>query len=109
MAAAIKPVNWDAIEFETVTEMVSRREIAGGAQTLVQTFLRKGGLVPLHAHDGHQWILVQQGALAVTISGERHTVSDGDVLYLPASTPHEVEALDDSLVIDFRSGRTSLM
>jgi quercetin dioxygenase-like cupin family protein len=109
MAAAIKPVNWDAIEFETVTEMVSRREVAGGAQTLVQTFLRKGALVPLHVHEGDQWMLVQQGALAVTIAAERHTVAEGDVLFVPASTAHEVEALDDSLVIDVRSGRTSLM
>ena len=104
MATACKPVHWDALEFEAVTEMVSRREISGGGHSLVQTYLRKGAIVPLHTHGGDQWITILQGAVAVTVSGDKMTMREGEVLRIPAGKPHEIEALDDTLTVDFRAG-----
>ena len=104
MSAACKPVHWDALEFEAVTEMVSRREISDGGQTLVQTYLRKGALVPLHSHGGDQWITILQGAISVTVNGDKMTMREGEVLRIAAGTAHEVEALDDTLTLDFRAG-----
>jgi quercetin dioxygenase-like cupin family protein len=104
MTAGCKPVHWDALEFEAVTEMVSRREISAGGQSLVQTYLRKGSIVPLHTHGGDQWITILQGSVALVVSGEKMTMREGEVLRIPAGAPHELQALDDTLVLDFRTG-----
>jgi len=83
--------------------MVSRREVSSGDWRFVQTYLRRGAIVPVHAHEGDQWISVLQGALAVTLSGQRVEIHEGELFRVPANTPHEIEALDDSLVQDVRT------
>jgi quercetin dioxygenase-like cupin family protein len=93
---------WDDLPLDRVTEMIARKTIPGGRETLAQVYLKKGALVPLHAHVGAQTTYVLDGALRVLIDGEAVTVRDGDVLYVPASVPHQVEALDDTFVLDVR-------
>ena len=46
--------------------MVSRKEITGAELALVQTYLKKGALVPRHAHGAEQLIYVLHGALRRT-------------------------------------------
>ena len=94
---------WEDIELEKVTEMVTRKVIAGTAQQLSQVYLKKGALVPLHAHPGEQMIYVLQGALRVLVGGEEITVREGDVVRIPANASHQGEALDDTFVIETRS------
>ena len=96
---------WSDIELDKVTEMVSRKEIRGCDESLVQTYFKKGALVPVHEHGGPQWIYVLQGVLSVTIGAETITAREGDVVLVPADTPHQTEALDDTFVLDIR--RTS--
>lgn len=84
--------------------MVSRKEIRGNGESLVQTYLKKGALVPVHEHAGAQWVYVLQGTLALTIAGETVTAHEGDVVHVPARTPHQAEALDDTFVLDIRRG-----
>ena len=93
---------WADIELDKVTEMVSRKEIRGNGDRLVQTYLKKGALVPVHGHGGSQWIYVLQGALLVTVSAETVTLHEGDVLHIPAGMSHQAEALDDTFVLDIR-------
>ena len=93
---------WSDIELDKVTEMVSRKEIRGDHESLVQTYFKKGALVPVHEHSGSQWIYVLQGVLLVTTGGEVITAREGDVLHVPAGTAHQLEALDDSFVLDIR-------
>lgn len=93
---------WADIELDKVTEMVSRKEIRGSDQNLVQTYLKKGALIPLHSHPRAQWIYVLQGALQVHLPGETVTVREGDVLHVPGGTEHHAEALDDTFVLDIR-------
>src|SRR4249920_2009640 len=94
---------WEDIELEKVTEMVTRKVIGGMAQQLSQVYLKKGALVPLHAHRGEQMIYVLQGALRVLVGGEEITVREGDVVRIPANASHQGEALDDTFVIETRS------
>jgi quercetin dioxygenase-like cupin family protein len=93
---------WSDIELDKVTEMVSRKEIRGEHESLVQTYFKKGALVPIHAHSGPQWIYVLQGVLLLTIGREAITAREGDVVHVPAGTAHQLEALDDSFVLDIR-------
>jgi quercetin dioxygenase-like cupin family protein len=93
---------WDAIPLDKVTEMISRKTIAGGATTLAQTYLKKGALVPWHAHDSDQMIYVLQGALRALVAAQEITVREGEVLHIPPRVPHQAEALDDTFVINVR-------
>ena len=96
-------VRWDDLDFDLVTEMVARKSIVAGDE-LVQSYLKKGALIPLHTHAEAQWICVQQGALSMVVGGAMMLVKEGGVLRVPAGVPHQGEALDDTLVLDIRRG-----
>jgi unsaturated pyranuronate lyase len=93
---------WDDLPLDKVTEMVARKAIAGDRETLVQSYLKKGALVPLHAHGTEQMIYVLQGALRAVVDDQEITVHEGDVLRVPAGARHQVEAIDDTFVLDVR-------
>ncbi len=94
---------WADIELDKVTEMVSRKEITCAGESLVQTYLKKGALVPRHAHAGPQWVYVLQGVLRVTSGGESVTANEGDVVRIGAGSHHQAEALEDTFVLDVRT------
>src|SRR5262245_17584966 len=102
MIPAVRRFCWDEISLDKVTEMVSRKEICADGGVLAQTYLKKGALVPLHAHDSPQWVYVLQGALAVTIGGDVQLSREGDVLRISARTEHQAEAMEDTFVLDAR-------
>jgi quercetin dioxygenase-like cupin family protein len=97
---AVQLHRWDEIALEKVTEMLSRKVIAGAGQMLVQSYVKRGCLVPRHAHESEQMTYVLQGALKFSVDGEEITVREGDVLHIAAGVPHQVEALDDTFELD---------
>jgi quercetin dioxygenase-like cupin family protein len=102
MIPAVRRFCWDEIPLDKVTEMVSRKEIRADSDGLAQTYLKKGALVPVHAHDAAQWVYVLQGVLAVTIGSEVQLLREGDVLRIAARTEHQAEAMEDTFVLDLR-------
>ena len=106
MAADPKAIAWDDCALEKVTEMVSRRVCVDRdtGTTLVQTHLRKGALVPRHTHAGEQSVHVTQGAIRVQMGGDALTLRAGDTVQIPANTPHQIEVLEDAIVLDARRG-----
>jgi quercetin dioxygenase-like cupin family protein len=97
--AGIGLFRWDEIELEKVTEMVSRKVVAGARQMLAQVYLKKGALVPAHAHDSEQITYVLQGALTFLLGGEEVVVREGEVLAIPSLVEHQAEALEDTFVL----------
>ena len=93
---------WDDLPLENITEMVARKTVGGDELTLVQIYMKKGALVPLHVHDGEQFIYVLRGALQTVVGDTTFTVREGDVLHVPAGLAHQAEALDDTFVFDVR-------
>src|SRR5205809_8147960 len=91
---------WDEIALEKVTEMLSRKIVTGDREMLVQAYIKRGCLVPLHAHESEQMTYVLQGALRFLIGGEEITVREGEVLHIPAGLEHQAEALDDTFELD---------
>lgn len=91
---------WDEIELEKITEMVSQKIIAGERGMLAQIYLKRGALVPIHAHDSEQMTYVLQGALRVVAGGEEAIVREGEVLLIPSGVPHQAEALEDTFELD---------
>ncbi|HXT69764.1 MAG TPA: cupin domain-containing protein [Vicinamibacterales bacterium] len=90
---------WADIELDKVTEMVSRKEIQCDGESLVQTYLKKGALVPTHTHGGHQWVYVLQGTLRVMSGGEAVIANEGDVVRIAAGADHQAEALEDTFLM----------
>jgi quercetin dioxygenase-like cupin family protein len=92
---------WDEIALEKVTEMLSRKVVSGERQTLVQVYVKRGCLVPRHAHDSEQMTYVLQGALKFVIEGgDEITVREGEVLLIPSGVLHQAEALEDTFELD---------
>jgi quercetin dioxygenase-like cupin family protein len=91
---------WDEIALEKVTEMLSRKIVSGEREMLVQSYVKRGCLVPMHAHPSEQMIYVLQGALRFLVGGEEITVREGDVLHIPAGVAHQSEALEDTFELD---------
>ena len=91
---------WDEIALEKVTEMLSRKIVSGDREMLVQIYVKRGCLVPMHAHESEQMTYVLQGALRFLIDGEEITVREGEVLHIPSNVPHEAHALEDTLDVD---------
>ena len=94
---------WDEIALEKITEMMSQKIIVGEREMLAQIYLKRGALVPMHAHDSEQMTYILQGALKFFVGGEEITVREGEVLHIPPGIPHQAEALEDTFEIDLFS------
>ena len=94
---------WDEIALEKVTEMLSRKIVTGDREMLVQIYVKRGCLVPMHAHDSEQMIYVLHGALKFLIGADEITVREGEVLHIPSGVEHQAEALEDTFELDFFS------
>jgi quercetin dioxygenase-like cupin family protein len=67
---------------------------------LAQTYLKRGTLVPMHAHDSEQMTYILQGSMRFVVDGEEITVREGEVLHIPPGSRHQAEALDDTFELD---------
>jgi quercetin dioxygenase-like cupin family protein len=91
---------WDEIALEKITEMISQKIVAGEREMLAQIYLKRGALVPMHAHESEQMTYILQGALKFLVGGEEVIVREGEVLHIPSRLPHQAEALEDTLELD---------
>jgi quercetin dioxygenase-like cupin family protein len=95
--------SWDQMSWEAVTQEVSRKVVNGKSITVAQIDLKKGAVVPKHAHVNEQVTLLIRGSLRFRIGDEEQVLRPGDVLVTPPNAPHRVTALEDSLAIDIFS------
>ena len=99
-AGAVRLHRWDEISLDKVTEMLSRKIVTGEREMLVQVYVKRGCLVPLHAHQSEQMTYVLQGALKFLVAGEEITVREGEVIHIPSGVEHQAEALEDTFELD---------
>ena len=96
-------IGWDELDLEKVTELISRKLVAGDRQMLVQVYLKRGALVPLHTHESEQMTYVLDGMLKVRVGGQEVIVRDGEVVWIPSGVSHQTEALADTFELDLFS------
>ncbi len=96
----VRHYRWDEIALEKVTEMISRKLVTGEREMIAQIYLKKGAIVPTHAHESEQMTYILQGALKFLVNGEEMTVREGEVLHIPSFVPHQAEAVDDTFELD---------
>tara|TARA_B100000029_G_scaffold252517_1_gene249431 strand:- start:147 stop:500 length:354 start_codon:yes stop_codon:yes gene_type:complete len=93
-------IGWDELELDKVTELISRKLVAGDRQMLAQVYLKRGALVPMHSHESEQITYVLDGVLKVRLDETELLVRDGEVLRIPSGVPHQIEALADTFELD---------
>jgi len=86
-----------------VTELLSRKIVSGEREMIVQVYVKRGCLVPMHAHESEQMTYVLQGALKYHVAGEEIIVREGEVLHIPSGVEHQAEALEDTFELDIFS------
>jgi quercetin dioxygenase-like cupin family protein len=94
---------WNDIPKERVTDQIDRRLVVGDRMMLAHVYLKKGSVVPRHAHENEQLTYILEGALRFSIGddgAEQITVRAGEVLVIPSNVPHQAEALEDTLDVD---------
>lgn len=99
-STAVVHHRWTDIAAEQITPAISRQFISGDRVTIARFELKRGGIVPMHSHENEQVTFVVTGALKFKIEGREVIVRGGEVLQIPGAVPHEVEVVDDALVVD---------
>jgi quercetin dioxygenase-like cupin family protein len=91
---------WDDTPIEWLSPTIGRQMIHTETMTLARVTLRQGALVPMHEHENEQTATVLAGRLRFVVGEEERVVNAGESVPLGANVPHEVEALEDSIVLD---------
>lgn len=96
-------MNWDDMEWETVTDKIRRKLVIANEMMIAHVFLDKGAVVPKHSHHNEQLTYILSGALHFKLGEDQSReviVRAGEVLAIPANLPHEALALEDTLDVD---------
>jgi quercetin dioxygenase-like cupin family protein len=69
---------------------LQRHDLSAPGREVVQVRVDfdPGYVAPMHTHPGEEIIYVIEGTLEYEIGGKKVTVKAGDVLFVPAGTPH---------------------
>jgi quercetin dioxygenase-like cupin family protein len=97
---------WTKIKTEPLSDVITRQMVSGEDATLARIVLSKGAVVPRHNHRSEQYTMILSGTLRFRFDdGSETTVHSGEILMIPAHLPHEAEALEDTVDIDFFAPR----
>src|SRR3954463_14129723 len=94
---------WEDMPKEKVSDMLDRRLITGDRMMLAHVYLKKGCIVPKHAHENEQITYILEGALKFWIGeDQKQEVIEraGEALHIPSNVPQKAEALEDTLDVD---------
>ena len=97
---------WDELAKDNPMALLERRRIIGERVMLSYVTLKKGCVVPSHAHPNEQFACLLSGRLRFEIGGGAGSPSEelvlvaGEVLHFPPDVPHGAEALEDTIVLD---------
>lgn len=91
---------WTTEPVEQLNAQIGRQMLHTESMTVARIHLAAGAVVPRHQHENEQVANVVEGRLRFVVGDEELVLGAGESIALPADVPHEVEALEDSLVID---------
>jgi quercetin dioxygenase-like cupin family protein len=82
-------------------EGIKYKTLTFGERTSLSEFsLGKGSVIPAHKHPHEQTGYVISGRLLFTIADERFDARPGDSWNIPSNVEHDVEVLEDTVVIE---------
>jgi quercetin dioxygenase-like cupin family protein len=92
--------DWKNLPVEQLNPQVSRQAIHTPGLTIARLKLQKGAVVPEHSHVHEQIATVERGALQFRIGGQEVILRDSQSVAIPSNVPHDVVALEDTVVVD---------
>ncbi len=101
----MKPVTWEDVPVERISNSVERRVVWGDHGTFARLTLAGGTHVGKHRHPAEQFTVVIDGALRLNIEGEEVLLQTGQILVIPANAEHEAWVMEDCIVWDFFTER----
>lgn len=93
-------VRWSEEPVERLGPTIGRQMIHTETMTLARVELKQGALVPEHRHEHEQIATVLAGRVRFVVADDERVVEAGETVPLASGVPHEVEALEDSVVLD---------
>jgi quercetin dioxygenase-like cupin family protein len=96
----MEPTRWREQAVEELSPTIGRRMLNTETMTVAWITLAKGAVVPRHEHPNEQVATVLEGRLRFRVDGAEFEAAAGETVPLAANVPHEVEALEDSTVLD---------
>lgn len=76
------------------------RFIHSASMTFAYWEITEGSHVPVHSHPHEQVVNMLEGILEITVSGEIHRLTSGQVLVIPSQAIHSGKALTPCRVLD---------
>jgi quercetin dioxygenase-like cupin family protein len=105
---ALRTINWDEVELETVNPQMKRRIVTGELMTVARIYFADGFVVPMHSHHNEQVTQVIRGRMHFVFGENRDRemeLGPGDVVVIPANLPHEATAIGDVEEMDMWAPR----
>jgi unsaturated pyranuronate lyase len=93
-------VRWADEPVEQLSPGIGRQMLSTENLTVATIHLAAGAVVPRHQHHNEQVANVLSGSARFVVGEEEAVVSGGESIVVPADVPHEVVALEDTVVID---------
>ena len=87
--------------YRSLREGIEMRNLVHGDRTMmVHVHLEKGSHLPRHSHPHEQTGYLIAGSLRFKIGDKTYSLSGGDSWCVPGGAAHEVDALEDSVVVE---------
>jgi quercetin dioxygenase-like cupin family protein len=101
----LEKTSWKSLEVEQLNDKLSRQMISGENATISQLMLKKGAVVPRHAHVNEQYSWIISGALKFVFDDREILVGAGEILLIPANLAHSAVAMEDTVDVDIFAPR----
>lgn len=98
-APADNPPNQLVIGYEGCPPMIGRALYKTDEIGIMQAFLPKGHVLPMHRHEQKEWIICFHGKIEFTTEGKTLVMTPGSCRFLDVGVEHESVALEDSKTI----------
>ena len=103
-------VVWDDMEWEPVSDEVSRKVIMGNNMMMVLYKFAKGCTWPMEQHEAEQCGYVVRGKIEFTTEGKTLTLTAGDSYMIESMAAHESHYVEETILVDlFSPPRKKLM
>ncbi len=79
--------------------------ISGDNATISQLVLKRGATVPRHSHINEQYSWIISGKLKFIFDDREMVLGAGEILLIPANTPHAAVAEEDTVDVDIFAPR----
>lgn len=101
----LEKTSWNAVELEQLSDKLTRQMISGDNATISQLVLKRGATVPRHSHINEQYSWIISGKLKFIFDDREMVLGAGEILLIPANTPHAAVAEEDTVDVDIFAPR----